>query len=86
MYFFIALVIYNFGRINLLVLKTIFEFLGQVTTEYRHNPVINALDLENLDLRNIDPVLASKLLDEIRCGADVRPLLEKLKRPMLSGI
>lgn len=54
-------------------------------SDYRHNPAINALDLENLDLRNIDPVLASKLLDEIRCGGDVRPLLEKLKRPMLSA-
>merc|ERR1712008_243694 len=52
-------------------------------SDYRHDPAINALDLENLDLRNIDPVLASKLLDEIRCGADVRPLLEKPKRPML---
>ena len=46
---------------------------------------MNALDLENLDLRYIDPVLASKLLEEIRSGADVRPLLEKLKRPMISA-
>ena len=31
-------------------------------------------------------MLASKLLDEIRSGADVRPLLEKLKRPMFSAV
>lgn len=37
------------------------------------------LDLDNLDIRNIDPVLASKLLDEIRQGADVGPLLERFK-------
>ena len=79
--------IYNFGKINLqLVLKLYSYLLISRPSDYRHNPAINALDLENLDLRNIDPVLASKLLDEIRCGADVRPLLEKLKRPMLSGI
>ena len=54
-------------------------------TDHRLSSAINALDLENLDLRYIDPVLASKLLEEIRSGADVRPLLEKLKRPMISA-
>lgn len=48
--------------------------------DYRLSTALNALDLDNLDLRNIDPLLASKLLEEIKSGADVRPLLEKLKR------
>ena len=46
---------------------------------YRLSAALNALDLDNLDFRSIDPVLASKLLDEIRSGADIGPLLEKLK-------
>ena len=47
--------------------------------DYRQSAALNALDLENLDFRSIDPVLASQLLDEIRSGADIAPLLEKLK-------
>ena len=47
--------------------------------DYRLSAALNALDLDNLDFRSIDPVLASKLLDEIRHGADIGPLLEKLK-------
>ena len=47
--------------------------------DYRLSAALNALDLDNLDFRSIDPVLASKLLDEIRNGADIGPLLEKLK-------
>ncbi len=39
---------------------------------------LDALDLQNLDLRNIDPVLAAEILQEIRNGADLKPLLEKL--------
>ena len=48
-------------------------------SEFRLSSALNALDLDNIDLRNIDPVLASKILNEIRNGADVGPLLEKLK-------
>jgi hypothetical protein len=48
------------------------------SSEFRLSAALNALDLEHLDLRNIDPVMASKLLQEIRNGADVAPLLEKL--------
>ena len=48
-------------------------------SEFRLSSALNALDLDNLDLRNIDPALASKLLSEIRNGADIAPLLEKLK-------
>ena len=48
-------------------------------SEFRLSSALNALDLDNLDLRNIDPSLASKLLSEIRNGADLGPLLEKLK-------
>jgi hypothetical protein len=39
---------------------------------------LEALDLQNLDLRNIDPALAAEILKEIRNGADLQPLLEKL--------
>ena len=48
-------------------------------SDFRLSSALNGLDLDNLDLRNIDPVLASKLLTEIRNGADVGPLLDKLK-------
>ena len=48
-------------------------------SEFRLSSALNALDLDNIDLRNIDPVLASKILNEIRNGADVGPLLEKFK-------
>ena len=40
---------------------------------------LNALDLGSLDLRNLDPSLAQKMLDEIRGGADIALLLEKLR-------
>ena len=39
---------------------------------------LEALDLQNIDLRNIDPALAAEILKEIRNGADLKPLLEKL--------
>ena len=54
-------------------------------SEFRLSSALNALDLDNLDLRNIDPTLASKLLSEIRNGADIGPLLEKLKSDQLQS-
>ena len=42
---------------------------------------LNALDLESLDLSNIDPCVASKLLEEIRRpGADLGPIIEKIRK------
>ena len=55
-------------------------------SDFRLSSALNGLDLDNLDLRNIDPVLASKLLTEIRNGADVGPLLEKLKNDNAAAI
>ena len=49
------------------------------SSEFRLSAALNALDLNDLDLRTIDPHLASRLLDEIKSGADITPLLEKLK-------
>lgn len=40
---------------------------------------LDALDLGPIDLRNIDPVTAQKMLDDIRSGADIKPLLDKLR-------
>ena len=60
--------------------------LSRQSSVKRFSAALNALDLDNLDLRNIDPILASQILDEIRNGADVGPLLEKLKRCDQSGI
>ena len=54
-------------------------------SEFRLSSALNALDLDNLDLRNIDPTLAAKLLSEIRNGADIGPLLEKLKSDQLQS-
>ena len=48
-------------------------------SDYRLSTALNALDLDNFDFRNIDPVLASQLLEEIRNGADIAPLLERLR-------
>ena len=44
---------------------------------------ISALDLDYRDLRNLDPSLASSLLEEIRLGADVGPILEKIRSSSL---
>ena len=55
-------------------------------SDFRLSSALNGLDLDNLDLRNIDPVLASKLLTEIRNGADVGPLLDKLKNDNAAAI
>ena len=38
------------------------------------------LDLGSLDLSNIDPCLASDLLEEIRLGADLGPIVEKIRK------
>lgn len=43
------------------------------------NLALSALDLENLDLRNLDPVLAQKMLNEIRSGANIKQVLEKFR-------
>lgn len=40
---------------------------------------LNALDLDPLDLRNIDPALAKQILDEIKSGADIEPVLTKFQ-------
>lgn len=34
-------------------------------------------DLDRLDLRNLDPVVAQRMLDEIQKGADIKTTLEK---------
>ena len=47
--------------------------------DFRQSMALNALDLGQIDLRNIDPVLAKKMLEEIRQGADIKPLLEKFR-------
>ena len=47
---------------------------------------LDALDLGSLDLRNIDPVVAKRMLDEIRQGTDIATILERfrvLKTPSL---
>ena len=41
---------------------------------------LSALDLESLDLSNIDPCLASDLLEEIRLGADLGPIIDKIRK------
>ena len=38
---------------------------------------LNALDLDSLNLKNIDPGVARRMLDEIQKGADVKSTLEK---------
>ena len=43
------------------------------------NEALNAIDLETLDLTNLDPSLASHLLEEIRLGADMGPIIEKIR-------
>ena len=41
---------------------------------------LSALDLDSLpDLRNLDPALAQRMLDEIHKGADIKSLLEKFR-------
>ena len=41
---------------------------------------LSALDLDSLpDLRNLDPALAQRMLDEIHRGADIKGLLEKFR-------
>ena len=44
----------------------------------------SALDLDYRDLRNLDPNLASSLLDEIKLGADLGPILEKIRESSFS--
>ena len=47
----------------------------------RHlSEALSALDLDSLDLSNIDPSLASSLLEEIRRGADLGPIIEKIRK------
>ena len=48
-------------------------------------PVVScrALDLDYRDLRNLDPALASNLLEEIKLGADLGPILEKIRASSL---
>ncbi len=36
------------------------------------NDDLDALDLSTLDLRNLDPATAKKMLDDIRSGADIK--------------
>ena len=43
----------------------------------------SALDLDYRDLRNLDPNLASSLLEEIKLGADLGPILEKIRASTL---
>ena len=56
------------------------QILTSSAAEFRLSAALNDFDLDNFDFRNIDPILASKLLDEIKSGADVGPLIEKLKK------
>ena len=38
--------------------------------------------LSELDLRNLDPEAAAKLLEQINAGVDVEPLLDQLKNQL----
>ena len=48
-----------------------------------HLLIFSALDLDYRDLRNLDPNLASSLLEEIKLGADLGPILEKIRASSL---
>ena len=53
-------------------------FLPSTKSSSDLSSCLEALDLQNLDLRNIDPALAAEVLQEIRKGAELKPLLEKI--------
>ena len=47
--------------------------------DFQLSEALSALDLDNLDLSSIDPSLATSLLEEIRLGADLGPILDKIR-------
>ena len=48
----------------------------------RPDQVQLATSLSELDLRNIDPDMAARLLDQIESGADVEPILIQIKNAL----
>ena len=59
-----------------------FEYFRGGATHMRPDQVQLATSLSKLDLRNIDPDMAARLLDQIESGADVEPILIQIKNAL----
>ena len=58
------------------------EFFRGGAAHMRPDQVQLATSLSELDLRNIDPDMAARLLDQIESGADVEPILIQIKNAL----